>query len=295
MKKLLILGILLLAKTSFSQEINCQVTVNAKQTGQTNLSVFKTLEQSVAEFINETNWTNEKFEEEERINCSMFINITQYDAGSFSATLQIQSSRPVYGSTMTSPILNFNDENFSFQYMEFESLDFNPNSFDSNLVSVISFYVYTILGLDADTFSPLGGSPYFQEAQRIVSTAQQSGYSGWAPNSGNQSRYQYNRDILSPSFEVFREALYNYHRNGLDMMQEDVKLGKQNIAEAIQEMGEISGVKTNSIVLRSFFDAKSNEIEKIFGGGPSVEITEIIETLNDIAPQNSKNWQNISY
>ncbi|HET8810397.1 MAG TPA: DUF4835 family protein [Flavobacteriaceae bacterium] len=295
MKKVLLLGILLLAKTGFSQEINCQIVVSAKQTGQTNLTVFNTLENSLTEFVNETNWTNEKFEEGEKINCSMFINITEYDAGAFSGTIQIQSSRPVYGAAMTTPILNFKDNNFSFQYMEYEALDFNPNSFDSNLVSIVSFYIYTILGLDADTFSPLGGSPYFQEAQRIVVTAQQSGFSGWMPGDGDQSRYQFNEDLLSPSFEIFRNALYAYHREGLDVMHEDVELGKQKIAEAIQQIGEISGTRTNSIVIRSFFDAKSTEIEKIFSGGPSVEITEVVETLNDLAPQYSKNWRNISY
>lgn len=295
MKKLLFLGIFLLANIGFAQEINSAVQVNAKQTGQTNLTIFKTLEQSLTEFINQTNWTNTKFEEHEKINCSFFINITSYDSGSFKGTIQIQSSRPVYGSTMITPVFNFKDEEFSFQYIEHESLNYNPNSFDSNLVSIVSYYVYTILGLDADTYSSLGGDDYFQEAQRIVSTAQSSGYAGWKPTAGDQSRYQYNNDVLSQNFEVFRKALYTYHREGLDVMYEDVEQGKQKVAEALIQVGEINSLRSNSIVIRSFFDAKSDEIEKIFSDGPSVEITDVVETLNDIAPQYSKNWRNITY
>lgn len=295
MKQLLILGILLLAKTGFSQEISCQVSVDAQQTGQTNLTVFRTMEQSLTEFVNQTNWTNQEFKDYEKINCRLFITITDYNSGSFSGTIQIQSSRPVYGSSMTTPIFNFKDDQFSFDYVEYAPLNYNPNSFESNLVSVISFYVYTILGLDGDTFAPLGGSTYFQEAQRIVGMAQQSGYAGWKPTAGNQSRYRFNEDILSPNFENFRKAIYTYHREGLDVMHKNVTLGKQKIAEAIQQLGEVQGIHSNSIVIRAFFDAKSDEIEKIFSGGPSVDITEVTETLNDIAPQYSENWQNITF
>lgn len=295
MKQVLILGILLLAKVGWGQELSCQVKINAKQTGQTNLTVFKTLEESLTDFVNQTNWTKVAFEEQEKINCRMFITITKYDAGSFSGTIQIQSSRPVYGSTMTTPIFNFKDDQFSFEYIEYEPLDYNPNSFDSNLVSVVSYYVYTILGLDADTFSPLGGSAYFQEAQRIVGTAQQGGYAGWKPTAGDQSRYQLMEEMLSPKFENFRKAMYTYHREGLDIMHKDVALGKQKIADAVRQLGAINQIRSNSIVLRSFFDAKAQEIEEIFSGGPSVEIVEIVETLNDLAPQYSNNWQNIAY
>lgn len=295
MKQVFILGILFFMNTAWAQEMNCQVQVNAVQTGQTNLTVFKTLEKSLTEFVNQTNWTNVKFKDHEKINCSLFITVTNYDAGSFSGTLQIQSSRPVYGATMTTPILNFKDEQFSFEYVEYEPLNYNPNSFDSNLVAVVSYYVYTILGMDADTFSPLGGSSYFQEANNIVNMAQQSDYAGWSAADGDQSRYQFNKDVLAPNFEPFRKALYVYHREGLDEMHKNVEQGKKTVAKAIQQLGKIPSIQSNSIVLRAFFDAKVNEIEKIFSGGPSIDITEVAETLNDLSPQYGSKWRNISY
>ena len=294
MKKLLVIfAVLCACNLSIAQEINCQVEVNARQTGQTNLTIFKTLENSLSEFINQKNWTGEKFKNYEKINCSIFITVTGYDSGNFQGSIQIQSSRPVYGSAMTTPLFNFKDEQFSFQYIEYEPLKYSPNSFDSNLVSVVSYYIYTILGLDADTFSPLGGSDYFQEAEQIVSTAQRSAYQGWKPTDGKQSRYQLNEDLLSPSLENFRNALYIYHREGLDIMSEDVETGKQKIADAILQMGQLSANRTNSIAVRSFFDAKANEIEKIFSDGPSIEISEVVDVLNDLSPQYSKNWRNI--
>lgn len=295
MKQVFILGILFFMNTAWAQEMNCQVQVNAVQTGQTNLTVFKTLEKSLTEFVNQTNWTNVKFKDHEKINCSLFITVTSYDAGSFSGTLQIQSSRPVYGASMTTPILNFKDEQFSFEYVEYEPLNYNPNSFDSNLVAVVSYYVYTILGMDADTFSPLGGSSYFQEANNIVNMAQQSDYAGWSASDGDQSRYQFNKDVLAPNFEPFRKALYVYHREGLDEMHKNVEQGKKTVAKAIQQLGKIPSIQSNSIVLRAFFDAKANEIEKIFSDGPSIDITEVAETLSDLAPQHNDKWRNISY
>ncbi len=290
---LLIFGMLFCCNLGIAQEINCQVEVNARQTGQTGLTIFKTLEKSLSEFINQKNWTGEKFKNHEKINCSIFITIKEYKSGSFTGSIQIQSSRPVYGSSMATPIINFKDEQFSFQYIEFESLKFNPNSFDSNLVSVVGYYVYTILGLDADTFAPLGGSDYLQSAEQIVSTAQQSNYQGWKPTDGNQSRFRLNEDLLSPSLEDYRNALYTYHREGLDAMYKDVKTGKQKVADAILQLGEISSNRTSSIAIRSFFDAKADEIEKIFSDGPSVEISEVVDVLNNLSPQYSKNWRNI--
>ena len=137
-----------------AQQLNCEIIINAEQTGQTNLSVFKTLQRSLSEFVNQNDWTERSFQDHERINCSMFINVRDYDpdTNTFNATIQVQSSRPVYGSTMVSPVLNYNDEQFSFRYTEYEPLDYNPNQFNSNLTSVVSFYVFTMLGLDADTF-----------------------------------------------------------------------------------------------------------------------------------------------
>jgi len=293
-KYILIFVLIFLGNRVFPQALNCTVQVNAQQTGQPTLSIFQTLENSLNEFINETNWTKQNFDDHEKIRCDVVINLTSYDAGSFTGTLQIQSSRPIYGSTMTTPVFTFKDNDFSFKYVEFQNLNYSPNSFDSNLVSVVAYYVYIILGMDADTFSPLGGLSYFQEANQIVGTAQQSGYKGWQPGD-DKSRYRFSADIISADFEPFRRAMYSYHREGLDMMSEDLEAGKMKISEAIALMSQLSNINKNSSVVRAFFDAKHTELEKIFSGGPPVDITTVVNNLNDLAPQYSKNWGKIRY
>lgn len=278
-----------------AQEINSKVTVNAEKTGKTQLSVFKTLERGVQEFINQTNWTSDKLENFQKINCNIFINVTSYDSDQFKATIQVQSSRPVFGSTYVTPILNFKDNQFDFRYTEYQPLDYNRNTYKSNLVSTISFYVYTILGLDADTFSLEGGTDYFEEAQQIANTAQQGNSAGWRATDGSQSRYRLNADLLSNSFNGFREVLYSYHREGLDVMHADPEAGKKKIVQSIQTLREVNNTRPNSILMRSFFDAKSDEIENILSGGPKTSITEVVDNLNSIAPLYSKQWRKISY
>lgn len=285
----------LMFSTGYAQELNCEVMVNAEKTGSSNVSVFKTLKKSLNEFINQTEWTGKNLKPHERINCSVFININSYDGTTFSGNIQIQSSRPVYGSTMVSPVFNFKDDQFSFSYTEFESLKYNPNEYSSNLVSVVTFYIYTILGLDADTFEENGGTPFYEEANQIVGTAQQSNNSGWKSTSSGNNRFKLNADLLSNSYEGYRQALYTYHREGLDNMSKSVLDGKKGIVEALMQLESMNASRPNSLLLRTFFDAKANEIEQIFSGGPSVEVKELIEALNTMAPTFSDNWSNIRY
>lgn len=188
----------------FAQEFNATVTVDSRQTGRPNLQIFSTLKNSVEEFINKSDWTDKEFEEHERIDCSFFIIVKSYESKEFSASLQVQASRPVFNSTYTSTLINVNDKDFSFQYTEFEPLNYNPNSFDSNLVSAISFYLYTILGLDADSFEELGGTAYYEEANKIVSAARSSGRSGWENRGNSFSRGKINQELLSRNFDGLR-------------------------------------------------------------------------------------------
>ncbi|HZJ35785.1 MAG TPA: DUF4835 family protein [Gillisia sp.] len=278
-----------------AQDLNGEVIINAEQTGQSNLSVFKTLQRSLSEFINQTSWADRKYANHERINYSVFINISKFENDSFSGTIQVQSSRPVFGSTMITPIFNFNDEQFSFNYREFEPLTYSQNAYSSNLVSVISFYVYTILGLDADTFQQEGGTPYFEEANRIVTTAQQSNTAGWRGSDGNRSRYRLNADLLSNAFLDYRTTLYQYHRLGLDIMHKDPAAGKKAIASSIQNLRSMNDSRPNSLLMRVFFDSKAQEIEQIFSGGPSVPITDLVDTLNRVAPMYAESWRKIQF
>lgn len=277
-----------------AQQVNCEIIVNAEQTGQTNLSVFKTLERSLNEFVNQTTWTDKRFQPHERINCSFFITITSFEGESFNGTIQVQSSRPVYGTSMITPIFNFNDEQFSFNYREYQPLNYSQNSFSSNLVSVVSFYIYTILGLDADTYAPEGGSTYFEEANRIVTNAQQGNYQGWKGSDGQRSRFRLNADLLANTYAEYRTALYEYHRLGLDVMHEDVAAGKEQIAKTLNKLEVMNNRRNNSLLLRVFFDSKADEISSVYSGGPPVQDSaELIETLNNIAPRYARNWRNI--
>ncbi|TVZ25361.1 uncharacterized protein DUF4835 [Gillisia sp. Hel_I_86] len=289
------LGVFFWVSLASAQELNCEVIVNAEQTGQTNLTVFKTLQTSLSEFINKTTWTGTTYQDQERVNCSIFINIASFDNESFTGTIQVQSSRPVFGSSLISPIFNFNDEQFTFNYREFEPLNYSENTYSSNLVSVISYYVYTILGLDADTFAQEGGTAFYEEANRIVTTAQQGNSSGWRGSDGTRSRYRLNADLLSNAFLGYRTTLYQYHRLGLDTMHKDVAKGKQAVAASILNLKKMSDSRPNSLLMRVFFDAKAQEIEQVFSGGPSVPVTELKEALNRIAPLYAENWSKLQF
>ncbi|MGA8853120.1 MAG: DUF4835 family protein [Christiangramia sp.] len=279
---------------SFAQQVKCEIIVNAEQTGQNNLSVFKTLERALNEFVNQTTWTDRNFQSQERINCSMFITINKFEGESFNGTIQVQSSRPVYGTSMVTPVFNFNDEQFGFSYREYQPLNYSQNAYSSNLVSVISYYVYTILGMDADTFAPEGGTEYFEEANRIVTNAQQGNSQGWRGSDGQRSRFRLNADLLANTYAEYRTALYKYHRLGLDVMHEDVLAGKTAIAEALNDLEVMNNRRNNSLLLRVFLDSKADEISSVYSGGPSIEDNaELEETLNSIAPRYARNWRNI--
>jgi len=295
MRKLIYLLIFTCSLQSFSQELNCDVIVNAQLTGNENVQIFKTLERQLKEFINNTTWTDKTFKPQERINCSMVINITDYNTDIFQATVQVQSSRPVYGSSYSTPVYNYNDKDFDFQYLEFQNMVYNPNQFESNLISVLAFHVYMILGMDADTFAPKGGAEYYKQAQVILNYSQQGNFSGWKLEDGNQTRFILIDNILSDTYKEFRDVLYQYHRNGLDVMSNDTKEAKSSIASSIKLLKDMNNRRPNSYLMRVFFDAKAEEIEDIFSGGPTVNIADLVSTLTRIAPMHASKWRSINF
>jgi len=280
---------------SYAQELNCQVTVNSDQVGQTNQQIFRTLERSLNDFVNKSKWTNRVYHENERVNARMFITVTQYESDRFEANIQIQSTRPVFNTTYESPVFNYKDNSFNFQYQEFQPLVYNPNNFDSNLVGVISYYVYVILGLDADTFSLEGGNDFYRRAQNIVTQAQSSSYSGWSQDTGDRSRFDLVDNLLSNSFREYRIAMYNYHRKGLDILADNNSTGKQIIAGSLRLFETLISRRPNAFLIQTFFDAKSEEIQNIFSDGPKVDIVKLKETLNKVAPFYSGTWNEINY
>jgi len=294
MNKIITFLLLLSVGLTQAQQLNCTVTVNSDKLSNANQQVFKTLETSLNEFVNKTDWTGQSLKQSEKISCSMYITIESNNSDQFTATLQVQSSRPIYNSSYSSPVVNFNDKDFSFRYTEFENLLFNPTSFESNLVSVISFYSYIILGMDQDTFVFESGDSNFEVAQNISNLAQQSGYKGWSQSDGNQNRYFLINDLLSGSFSTVRKSSLDYHL-GLDLMSKDLKLAKEKIKGTLLDLGKFNSSKPNAFLTRIFFDAKSDEILSVFSGGPSSNISDLIESLNKTSPLNSSKWEMIKY
>lgn len=295
MRNIFSLFFILIFCSAQAQQLNCTVTVNANQVGATNNQVFKTLQTTLTDLVNKTDWTGVVCKQNEKINCSIFINITGQNSDQFSGTIQVQSSRPIFNSSYESPVFNYNDKDISFKYTEFENLIFNPTGYDSNLVSLMAFYSYLIIGLDADTFSLLGGSKFLQQAQDVANIALQGGSKGWSQADGNQNRYFLINDLLSNTFSAYRESLYGYHFDGLDLMHRDLKLAKENIKGAVATIAKIHSFRPNAFLTRVYFDAKSDEIVSVFSGGPSIKIDDLVDNLNKISPLNASKWSKVKF
>lgn len=294
MNKLVTLFVFLFFGFAQAQQLNCTVTINTERLPNPNQQVFKTLQTSLTEFVNKTDWTGSVLKQNERINCSMYITLSSNSSDQFTGTIQVQSSRLIYNSTYSSPILNYNDKDFNFRYIEYEPLLFNPTTYESNLVSVVSFYSYLILAMDADSFQMGAGSQYLETAQNIANVAQQGGFKGWTQADGLQNRYYLINDMISPTYSDLRQTLSMYH-NGLDGMSEDLKTSKEKIKSALLIVGRLNSVKPNAFLTRIFFDAKSDEIVSIFSGGPSIPVTDLTDVLNKVSPLNSTKWSQIRF
>ena len=278
-----------------SQELNCLVTVNYNQVQGSNTQIFKTLEKSLTEFVNQTKWTTREVKPEERIDCAFTIIISSRASNTFKATLQVQSSRPVYDSSYASPILNLKDNDFNFKYNEFDPLIYNRNSFDSNLISTIVFYANIILGADADTFKRNGGEVYLKEAQNVMLQAQQSGLDSWQNVVGKQNRFLLIDNLLSPKLRPYRAATYTYHRLGLDVFSSNKKKGKQTIENAILSLESIYNKTVGNYLIRLFFDAKSDEIVNMYSDGPVTNSQKrLTQMVKKISPNNNSKWKNIN-
>lgn len=294
MRNLFLLLVFLFTNIIFSQELRATVSVNYDQVANGNPQLFKNLEKQVTEFLNNTKWTEDEVKDVEKIECNFFINVTSYGSNAFEATLQVQASRPVFNTSLSTPILNINDKNFNFKFIEFENMIYDANNFSSNLVAVLAFYTNLIIGIEKDTFSKNGGTVFLGKAANIVSISQSSGYKGWSQSeSGNNNRNFLISDLLSTTFEPFRSAMYMYHIQGLDKMAENILQGKQGVDKSIEVLSEIQKTRPNSLIMRTFFDTKADEIVSIFSGGPKINALVLVETLNKISPLNSQKWNKI--
>jgi len=276
------------------QELNCLVTVNSDQVAGSNKQVFAALQQALNEYVNQTEWTERVVKPEERVNCAMTIIITARNNNNFTATLQVQSTRPVYGSSYASPILNIKDKDFNFKYNEFDPLIYNKNSFDSNLVSTIVFYVNIILGLDADTFAMDGGKKELEEAQNAMLQAQQSGLASWQNVVGKQNRYVLIDNLLSPKLKEYRRVLYEYHLQGFDELISSKSIAQQRIEDSIIALESLYNKTVGNYLIRLFFDAKSDEIVSLYSEDAKTRNKQrLIQSLRKISPNNNSKWRKL--
>jgi hypothetical protein len=292
MKKLLYLfSLLIFCNFSFAQELNAQVQVNYQNIGGSNLQLYRTLEKSLKDFINNTSWTGKKLQNFEKIKCSFAIVLTEKSGNNFKGTLVVQSVRPVYGSQYESPILNINDTNFSFEYIENQNMIFNERQFSGkNLIDVLSFYVYLILGYDADTFQMKGGTPWFDKAMKITQNSQNQNYAGWSQIESPRNRGVLISSILSEQNSTLRNFYYNYHRTGLDNLAKADQIStKQIIAGELMKLKFYDNNFQMNYPFNIFIESKKDEIFNIFNSNNngSVNMSELKQLMNTFSPKDS--------
>ncbi len=258
--------LLFIVSAAQAQELNCKVTVNADQIQTSDRSVFKDMERSMAAFMNSRKWTNDIYKPYEKINCSIFINISRMPSiGSFVANAQITAARPVFNSNYETVLLNFADREFEFEYIESQPMEYNDNAFITNLTSMLAFYAYTILAVDYDSFSEMGGNPYVQKMLLVVNNAQGSNRPGWVALGSNRSRYSLLENMNNPQMADIRKGSYKYHRLALDSYDKNPDQSRDQVLDVLKTVKKVWNIYPNSILVISFFDAKSSELANIFG------------------------------
>ncbi len=295
MRKLALISLACLSFCSYqslsAQELQCKVDVLAKQVQTTNQSLLRSLERTVKQFMNDNDWTDKELKPEEKIKCNLVINVSNLEGQqNFKASARIKSSRPVYGASYSTSVLNYFDENFNFKYRENQNINYTRGTFSSNLSSLLAYYAFIIIGIDFDTFSPNGGSDQYKEAESIASVAQSSQFKGWDPR-GDKSRVRFVNKLLSARFEGFRKALYQYHRKGLDKMYEKTDEGRKQILQALKKLENIHKTIPNSFLIRQFFEAKREEIGNAFSKAPSREKTQVMNILKKLDASNISQYK----
>lgn len=268
----------------YAQELNCQVTVDYSQVGGTNTSVFETLQSAISDYVNTRKWTPAQISPNEKIECKLFFTIKEYNDDRMVGDLQVQSSRPVYNSSYTTTLINFKDTKVEFEYREGEPLIFSENSMESNLTAIIDFYVYLILAMDFDSFSPRGGEQFYRELQRVVQMAQSSGESGWKAFEDTKNRSAVLSAFTDPATSKLRDLIYRYHRKGLDEMSVSPAKGRAVITESLDVLKEVFSQSPMSVGLSMFKDAKLDELVNLYTKSPQNEREGAYETLYSIYP-----------
>lgn len=297
MRNLFLLIYWLTAWTLSAQELNCRVVVNADRVQIADRKIFSEMELAFAQFLNDRTWTEDEFTQDERIDCNIILTLDPNEStpstGRWGASVQIVSSRPIYNTDYESLIFNFADRDWQFDYLQAQPLQFNLNSFSSNITSLLAYYAYTIIGLDYDTFSELGGTRYYQMANQIVSNAQNSNYPGWSQFNSVRNRYWLSENLLSSNFEPLRKALYEYHIRGLDIFAEEPETARNNILKGLEAIQAANKSRPRSIVTISFLDAKAEELTQIFKEGTPSQKKSSYDILTKLDPSRTDTFQKI--
>jgi hypothetical protein len=277
-----------------AQELKCSVTINATQIQTSDRGIFKDMKNAIEQFMNGRKWTNDTYKSHEKIDCNILITVTKMPAiGNFTASVQIQSARPVFNTNYSSLVFNFADRDWEFDYIESMPLEYNDNTFTSNLTSMLALYAYLVIGLDADTFSELGGTPYYQRALSVVNNAQQSNRPGWQPIGSNRSRYWLVENLNNPQMTDLRKALYTYHRLGLDTFDQNPDQSRATILKGLKDIKKIRDINPTAVLVVSFFDAKGKELANIFSDGNIQVRREAYDIITAIDPSNRSSYEKI--
>ncbi len=292
MVRIIIIILILASTTCFSQELNCTITINASQIPTSDRGIFRDMKTALEQFMNSRKWTNDAYKIYEKINCKMLVTITKMPAiGNFMASVQIQSARPVFNSNYSTLVFNFADRDWEFEYVESTQLEFNDNNFNNNLTSMLAAYAYLIIGVDYDTFSELGGTPYFQKALNVVNNAQQSNRPGWQAQGTNRTRYWIVENFNNSQMVDLRKALYSYHRLALDTFEKDPDKSRALILKGLKDIKKIRDINPLSVLVVSFFDAKSKELANLFSSGNIQVRREAYDVITAIDPSNRSAYE----
>ncbi len=291
---LLIISALFTSFLVASQELNCTVTVDARQIEGSEKVIFEEMQRAINEFVNNRKWTADQFKIDEKIECNILINLTKrISANKFEGNIQVQARRPIYGTNYYSPTMNVRDRKFVIEYNQFEPLLYNETSYNGELPTILSYYVYLILGFDYDSYALEGGTPYFQIAQRILNNAQASPEEGWKAFESQSNRYWLVENYLNGQFKPFRKLYYTYHRKGFDLMSTKQEQAIGEITKGLQSLLPVHNVKPSSYNLQVFFNAKKDEIIQLYQGSSTANKQDIVSLLTRIDPGNANNYQKI--
>ncbi len=283
-----------LSVNAFSQDLNARIQVVSPKIQSTNKRILQSLETAMKDFLNGRKWSADPILPQERIECNFILNVTNWDGSSqFNGELQVQSSRPVFGSTYSSTLLNINDKDIDFTYTEGQSIDYTDQNFQSNLSSIMAFYAYVIVGMDYDSFSKLGGSQYFAAAQNVATNAQTGSAKGWKAFDGNNNRYWLAENLNNKLYQPLREFVYNYHRNGLDLMSDNSTKGRKAIATLLPVLSQVDRQRLGAMFPLVFFTAKSDELVSIFAKADPQDRVSAMNVLSQADPANGLKYQTL--